>query len=270
MTGLPWDDPNRDIAADMLTNIGRRYLDAYGGTVEHAVDVVGGRLSQTFSFTTASADAAIAALHAERTPPPPQRKPGPAWKRAARHTALGGPVTQHDLDVDLVQVADDAEALLRQRQNARARFNDHIVISVIEWIESRRRYRDALWEQAGRFVSRPRGGGKSEEARQTMLAWARYYQEVVGEWPNTVVVGGGRAITVDPDMLFEQPRPAPRMPDDEVDDAQMKMMLGHMDRACEQLAARSGVPMHLINPWYTLAAPERNRAVDYLRPHAWD
>jgi hypothetical protein len=209
---LLWDDPNRDIGADMVATVGRRIMGSYRHLdATAAANIAAAHIGKTFTLAqtsiaeairqiTESTSTSVAALtkftdeveaakhQAWTQPDEPEAPSYPIDLR--RRRPVYGRVTHIDLDLQHDRIADEYERLLKKHRADEAFWHIRNSLDVLSWLERRR---DPLYRPwLGAFPSshdvwlRPRGMAKTSEAAEAMLAWAREFQRVTGEKPAVV------------------------------------------------------------------------------------
>jgi hypothetical protein len=195
---LPWSDPDRDIAADMVESLASKVY--HHLSADAAAESAAQRLRMAFAISEESVRRAAQTLRdaaagvhdalafAQHVPQRCYTEPvmpddRPAWKRMPRSTWHGGPVTHEDLDVDLDHVADVAAAQLDYLAGQRLRIVHHQTGVHLHGRPGLDYHREQ-W-------SRPRQAGKTSEALRDFTAWCEAYLEVTGEPPVTMSADAG-------------------------------------------------------------------------------
>lgn len=263
MSGSAWDDPTRNIAADIVAVV-RDAADAGSSTAAGMDAAMTRAWDESYSFNREDFEAAVAKVR-ERWSRPYEPPPLPdwvrvsyildetaefqqaeatrryflndtttarprdatAWKRVPRRTVYGGPVTEGDLDVDGEQVAADFAALQGGARPPTGRAPHAHAGTVLP---------------GDVFTSRARANGKSQQAEETLRAWSAEFTRLYGSKPNVVEVGTGPAASR-PGRRFYGELPAALDPDYRADPSTDWLDL---EPLLEEMRSRSGTDQYLL------------------------
>lgn len=216
MTGLPWDDPNRDIGADLVETTAH-WIAAPQWPGRRDVELAARFLGHVYLNAWASVDAALKSINdaakLARTWTPilddfNQRATADGKIDLTRRRPLYGQrITHHDLDVDQHRIADAFEEGLRRPQPVTLRTRDDVL-----------RYgelEDRMGREQNRTWNSSRAAGKNttqERLKADLQAWVGEFQRTTGQKATAASVGRDGMMILDEThgwIDVNEPEPSP-------------------------------------------------------------
>lgn len=214
MTDLPWDDPDRDVVADMIETTAR-WIAAPGQPDERDVHTAASFIRRAFWVSDQSISEAMRTI---------SRAYGPALQDLAERTTrtgnidltrrrpmYGDRITHHDLDVDQRRIGAAFEALLDESRRV---VHLHTRADVQWYCEL-----DYRLHRQVDVSSMARGAGKATRMAADLKAWAEEFERVNGEKPET-----RGWVTTDPDWVGVDDLVAEMRADAEREDRRWKLI----------------------------------------------